>query len=198
MGKTMVYNLTPMPINKEAARFETCVRGSQGYKLDITNLGRNYLPSLAPIYVDYANEKAYPIVNVVVNEAYISNSTTPNTVLKIKKGSGVAIGMFLGNGTNGCEVSAIDKSNTAYDKLTLTTDFKADLAMDTVIFQTKSDKGVTQKYKANQLNYAPTKNEAGATVTGILSIYEIQTSKIDYPFSAKDKEDLGARFQFIN
>lgn len=196
MGKPMNYNLAPMPVNKEAARFDTCVRQSQGFKLDRTNLGRDYLPSLAPIYVDFANKKAYPIVNMEVYEAYTNGADA--LTIKVKKGSGVSVGMFIGNGSKGAEVSAVDKSNAAYDVITISAAFGSNIAAKAVLFQASAVSGTTQKYKANQLNYAPAKNEDGATVTGIISIYEIHTSKIDYPFSAKDKESLGDRFQFID
>lgn len=196
MGKPMDYILTPKEVNKEAARFETCVRYSGGFKLVMDNLELDHLPSLAPVYIDFANKKAYPIINVVVHEAYTTGATA--LTLKVKKGSGVAVDMFIGNGTKGCKVEAIDKSNAAYDSLTITAAFGADLAAGDVLFQTTAVGGTTQKYKANSLNYAPVKKETGAKITGIIQIYEIYSSKITYPFSAKDKGDLGARFQFID
>lgn len=197
MGKKMTYDLTPIKTNEEAARFETCVRASGGYNLDMENLNLKVLPSLAPIHVDYSARKATPVKNVQVNEAYTTSDTAKT--LKIYKGSLAYVGMFIGNGTKGAKITAIDTSNKDFDSLTLDAAVGANLAKDDVLFEATAVGGTKQKNKANALNYAYTKVEEGATVTGVIQIYEIKRSKIGYPvFSDKDVEDLGARYHFVD
>lgn len=197
MGKKMNYDLNPIKTNEEAARFDTCVRTSGGFNLDMENLNLKVLPSLSPIHVDYSTRKATPVKNVKVYEAYTTGDASKS--LKIYKGSLAYKDMFIGNGSKGAKVTAIDKSNAEYDELTLEAAVGANLTKDTVLFEATAAGGTKQKNKANSLNYAYTKVEEGATVTGVIQIYEINRSKIGYPlFSDKDVEDLGARYQFID
>ncbi len=186
------YNLDPIAVASEAARFDTCVRLSGGFNLDDSNLvSGSYLPSLAPISIDFTTRKAVAVKNVEVAEAFTSGGTS----LKIKKGSLAYVGMNIGNGTKGGTVSAIDTSNDDYDVLTVSA-IEAALSVGTVLFESSAAGGTTQKNVANALNYAATKVESGATVTAIASIYEVRPSKLSVPFSTKDKSDLGARFLF--
>ena len=196
MGQKMKYDLTAPALAKEAAQFDTCVRLSGGFNLEKTNIVTPSIPSLAPLYLDYATRKAYPIVNVKVQAAYTDGDTA--LTIKIEKGSNAYAGMFIGSGTKGAEVESIDKTNTAYDELTIKAKFGANISKGAILFEASAVGGTTLKRKANALNYAYTKVEDGATLTGIASIYEIYTSKIPTLFSTKDKEELGARFLFID
>ncbi|MFI3322060.1 MAG: head fiber protein [Rikenellaceae bacterium] len=188
----MKYNLNPIQVAKEAARFDTCYRFSGGFNLvDDKLVVGSYLPSLAPISIDFTTRRAVAVKNVEVAEDFTSGGTS----LKIKKESLAYVGMHIGNGTKGGTISAIDKSSADYDILTVSA-IAAALTKGTVLFEASAVGGTTQKNKANALNYAVTKVEDGAVVDAIGSIYEIQPSKLPIPFSAKDKTDLGARFLF--
>ncbi len=187
------YDLKPIPVQLEAARFETCYRLSGGFNLDDDKLVQGtYLPSLAPINVDFATRKVKAVKNVAVAELFATGGTS----LKVKKNSLVYVGMHIGNGTKGATISAIDKSNENYDTLTISA-LDLNLAIGVVLFEASAAGGTTPKYKANFLNYAVTKVEAGATVTAIGQIFEIQKSKLQTPISSEDEKSLGARFMFV-
>ncbi|MEG2371122.1 MAG: hypothetical protein RSB23_08180, partial [Alistipes sp.] len=66
-----------------------------------------------------------------------------------------------------------------------------------VLFEASAAGGTTPKNKANFLNYARVKVEAGATVTAIGQAFEIKESKLSTPISEKDKVSLGDRFMFV-
>lgn len=196
MPGKMVYNLTPQEVEKEAVRFDTVYRLSGGFNLEDDKLVENsILPSLAPIYVDFATRKAKAVKCVEVVEAYTTGDTA--LTIKIKKGSLAYAGMHIGNGSKGATVSSIEKSNASYDELTIGAAFGANIAKGVTLFEATAVGGTTQKYKANLLNYARTKVEAGATVTAIGQAFEIIESKLPLPISEKDKESLGHRFMFV-
>ena len=174
-------------------RFETVYRLSGGFNLDIVNLsGVDAIPPLTPLVVDFKTRKAVAVINATAAEAITAGTTS----LKIKKGSLVYVGMFLGNGSNGGKVSAIDKSNAEYDVLTFTGTPTLVTEKDMVLFEATAVGGTNAKATANFLNYAWTKVEAGASVTAIGQAFEIRPSKLLAPISEKDKETLGARFMF--
>ena len=188
------YNLNPAEVDKEAVRFETVYRLSGGFNLEDANVpDGTFIPSLAPLCVDFSTRKAVVVKNVCVHTAIAAADTTA----KIKKGSLAYVGMFLGNGSKGGQVSAIDKSNAAYDEVTFAAAFGGTAAVGDILFEASAVGGTTVKKKANVLNYAKVKKEAGATVTGIGQAFEIIESKLSLPVSGKDKENLGARFMFI-
>lgn len=193
MAAGMKYDLNPMPVNEEAARFETCYRLAGGFNLDDDKLVQgSTLPSLAPIYVDFATRKVKAVKNVEVVVAFTSGDTS----LKVKKNSLAYAGMHVGNGTKGATISAIDKSHVDYDNLTISA-LEAALSVGSVLFESGAEGGTTQKNKANFLNYAATKVEAGATVTAIGQLYEINKSKLQVPISEKDVASLTSRFMFV-
>lgn len=188
------FNLTPIEgVMPEMCRFETVYRLSGGFNLDITNLnGIAAIPPLTPLVVDFKTRKAVAVINVTVAEAITAGATS----LKVKKGSLAYVGMHLGNGTNGGTVSAIDKTNEAYDVITLSGTPTLVAEAGAVLFEATATGGTKVKAQANYLNYAWTKVENGATVTAIGQAYEIRPSKLLAPISDKDKETLGDRFMF--
>lgn len=189
----MKYNIKPIPVNEEAARFETCYRMTGGFNLSDDKLVQgSYLPSLAPIVVDFTTRRVKAVKNVEVVEAFVSEGVS----MKIKKNSLAYVGMHIGNGSQGATISAIDKANEKYDTLTITA-LAVDIAIGDVLFEATAVDGVTQENKANFLNYAVTKVEHGATVTAIGGILEIKKSKLQVPISIEDQESLSARFMFI-
>lgn len=193
MAAGMKYDLTPIEVEKEALRFETVYRLSGGFNLEDDKLVEgSFLPSACPLCVDFVTRRAKAVKNVRVSEDVAADAL----VIKIAKGSLAYVGMFLGNGTKGTTVSSIDKTNVNYDSLTVTA-LGATAKAGEVLFEASAAGGTTVKHKANLLNYARTKVEAGATVTAIGQVFEIKETKLSTPISEKDKESLGDRFMFV-
>lgn len=193
MSAGFKYNLTPEPSIEERYDVSTGIRRRGPYKLDTTNLnvGDN-LPSFIPIAADLKNKTCKVVRNIKVVEAYTSGATS----LKIMKGSFAYLGMHIGNGAKGATVSVIDKSNASHDLLTIT-DFGANLAAGTVLFEATAAGGGTPKNVANSALYESRKVEEGINLIALLSVArEIEPDKLIVPFSAKDKEKLGSDFQF--
>ena len=194
MSAGIKYNLNPIEGNMpEMCRFETVYRLSGGFMLDQTNLaGFSKVPPMAPLHIDFKTRKAKVVVCAKVHKKITKNQTA----LQIEKGSFVTVGMHLGNGTNGGTVEKVDKSNKAYDTVTLKDTPTLEAEVGDVLFEAVAVDGTNPKALANFLNYAWTKVEDGASVTAVGQAYEIKPSKLIVPISEKDKESLGARFMF--
>jgi hypothetical protein len=188
------YNLTPPVSVEEFCRMETIFRHSGGFNLEDAALpAGSYLPVLCPLSVDFKTRKAVAVKNVKV----VEDAGTSATVIKIQKGSLAYVGMFVGTGVAGASVTAIDKTNKDYDSLTVNAALGVAVVKDQVLFEATSSGGDVPKYKANKLNYAHVKVEAGATVTAIGVAYEIYEHKLVAPVSEGDKVSLGANFMFV-
>ena len=195
MAAGLKYNLDPIEkVMPEMCRFETVYRYSGGFNLVLDNLtGVKAIPPMTPLVLDFKARKATVVINVEVAEKY-----TSGTSMKIKKGSLAYVGMFIGDGTNGAKVTKVDKSNEAYDTLTLAAAFGSSVTVEvgTVLYETEAVDGTEKKASATALNYAWTKVEPGATVTAVGRAYEIRPSRLIAPISEADKESLGDRFMF--
>lgn len=195
MAAGLKYNLDPIEkVMPEMCRFETVYRYSGGFNLVLDNLtGVKAIPPMTPLVLDFKARKATAVINVEVAEKY-----TTGTSMKIKKGSLAYVGMFIGDGTNGAKVTKVDKSNEAYDTLTLAAAFGSSVTVEagTVLYEATAVEGTEKKALATALNYAWTKAEPGATVTAIGRAYEIRPSRLIAPISEADKESLGDRFMF--
>ncbi len=189
------YDLNPIEKTMpEMCRFETVYRYSGGFNLVLNNLaGVDKIPPMTPLVLDFKKRQATAVINVEVAEKY-----TTGTSMKIKKGSLAYVGMFIGDGTNGAKINKIDKTNEAYDTLTLAAQFGSSATVEagTVLYEATAVAGTEKKALAKALNYAWTKVEQGATVTAIGRAYEIRTTKLIVPISEADKESLGDRFMF--
>ena len=106
--------------------------------------------------------------------------------------------MFIGNGTKGTEVSAIDKSNENYDVLTIKAAFGADIEKDTVLFEATAVGGTKKKHTANFVLFDAKKVEDDGAVlcTLLMQAYEVKESKLILPIHDLDKAGLTSRFQF--
>ena len=187
------YNLNAEPVIEELCRFETVFRHSGGFNLYDSSLPEGYLiPVLAPIAVDFTTRKVKVVKNATIVEA--ANATA--TQYKIAKSSLVGVGMFLGTGAKGAQVTAVDKTNADYDLVTVGATIGAAVTVGQVLFEATSVGGTTPANVANKLNYARTKVEPGATITAVGRAYEIIESKLKLPISDKDKASLGDNFMF--
>lgn len=198
MAAGIHYNQSPIEgTMPEMLRYDTVYRYSGGFNLDLTNLtGVAVIPPTTPVVLDFKTRKAKAVINVKVIEKYTNGESA--TTIKVAKGSLAYVGMFVGNGAKGAEVTAIDKSNSDYDSLTIAAAFGANINKGTVLFEATAVGGTTPAATATALNYAWTKVEAGATITAIGRAFEIKKSKLIAPISAKDEESLGDRFMFID
>ena len=191
------YNLTPEYKPEELYRVETGVRKSGPWKLDIANLVvGSVLPVFTPIQADLKKRTIVPVRNFRVVEAY----TTGDSALSIKvaKGSLAYEGMFIGSGKKGAEVTAIDKTNKAYDVLTIKAAFGENIAKDAVLFEATAVAGTSKKNTANFVMYDAKKVEDDGPVlcTLLMQAYEVKESKLPMPIHELDKVGLTSRFQF--
>lgn len=194
MAAGFKYNIEPEPSIEERYDVSTGVRRRGPYKLDTTNLvAGTYLPSFTPIAADLVKKTAQVAIRVEVYEKFTTGS---NTTLKIKKNSLVYVGMHLGDGSHGATINAIDKSDKAFDKLTLAADFGATLNAGTVLFEATAVNGTTPKVIANSALFERAQVEDGIVLVALLMrAFEIEPTKLAMPFHAKDKENL-PHFQF--
>lgn len=194
MPAGMKYDLNPMETAKEFCRFDTVYRLSGGFNLDLSNLeSGSQIPPFTPLAIDFKTRKATAVKNVRV----VSDVTTTATSIKIAKRSIAYVGMFIGNGSKGAKVTAIDKSNSNYDTLTTEAAIGDAISSGEVLFEASDVGGTSVKNRAFAYNYAYTKVEPGASVTAIGQAFEIKRDNLITPVSEKDIESLGSRFMHI-
>lgn len=194
MSAGFKYNIEPEPSIEERYDVSTGVRRRGPYKLDTANLvAGSFLPSFTPIAADLVKKTAQVAIRVEVYEKFTTGS---NTTLKIKKNSLAYVGMHIGDGSHGATINAIDKSDKAFDKLTLAADFGATLNAGTVLFEAAAVNGTTPKVVANSALYERKQIDEGPVLVALLMrAFEIEPTKLAMPFHAKDKENL-PHFQF--
>ena len=121
-----------------------------------------------------------------------------NLTIKVAKDSLAYQGMFIGSGKKGAEVASIDKSNKAYDVLTIKAAFGENIAKDAVLFEATAVGGTVKKNTANFVLYDAKKVESDGAVlcTLLMQAYEVKESKLVLPIHELDKVGLTSRFQF--
>lgn len=189
------YDLTPPNEKSEFYRVESGIRKSGPWRLNVTNLVvGSYLPVFTPLYADLKTREVFPVRNVKVIEA----ATATATDIKIQKNPLAYVGMFLGNGSKGAEVSAIDRTNKDYDLISVAVTIGATLKVGDVLFEATAVGGTTKKHKSNFVLYGRIKveNDGPVLPTLLMQAYEIKESKLILPFHDQDKEALTSRFQF--
>ena len=193
MSAGFKYDLVPPVEQEERYDVQTGIPRRGPYKLDTTNLAvGTILPSFIPVYADLKNKFAHTVRNIRVAEAYASG-----TSIKIAKTPLAYVGMFIGNGSKGAKVTAIDKSNEKYDVLTIEAAFGENVAKDAVLFEAAAVDGTKQKYVANSALYERTKVDDGIVLVALLrTAAEIEPSKLAIPFSENDKANLKGWFEF--
>lgn len=194
MSAGFKYNIEPEPSIEERYDVSTGVRRRGPYKLDTTNLvAGSFLPSFTPVAADLVKKTAQVAIRVEVYEKFTTGS---NTTLKIKKNSLAYVGMHLGNGSHGATINSIDKSNEAFDKLTLAADFGETLEVGAVLYEATDVSGATPKVIANSALYDRAKIEEGIVlVTLLMRAFEIEPTKLVMPFSDIGKANM-PHFQF--
>ena len=196
MSAGFTYNLNPEVEREEKYDVQTGIRRRGSFVLDTTNLPvGTVLPSFAPVCANLKTRKCNIGRNFTVVEAYTTGASALS--IKVAKGSFPYVGMFLGNGKKGAEVSKIDSSNASFDVLTIKAEFGVDLEVGAVLFEATSATGKEQKNVANSALYGRVKVEDGINNVALLrTAAEIDPDKLNIPFSEKDKESLSGWFQF--
>ena len=154
------------------------------------------MPVFTPVEADLKKRTLVPVRNMRVTEAYTTGETA--LTIKIAKNSLAYVGMFIGNGTKGAKVTAIDKSNKEYDVLTIEAAFGANIAKDAILFEATAVGGTSKKNTASFVLFDRIKVEDDGPVlcTLLMQAYEVKESKLIMPIHEKDKEGLTSRFQF--
>lgn len=179
-------------VERELCNIATIYRLSGGFNLVTTSLDSgSFIPPFAPLSVNFTTRKATVVKNVRVYE----NAAQAATSIKVVKGSAAYVNMFVGDGTKSAQVTAIDKTNAAYDLLTVT--LAAAVTAGQTLFETADANATTPKNVCNFMNYARVKVEEGASITAVGQAFEIVESKLYLPLCAADKTSLGARFMFV-
>ena len=196
MSAGFKYDLVPLVEQEERYDVQTGIRRRGPFKLDTQNLVvGSFLPVFTPFCADLKNKFASAVINVRVVEAYTTGAEALS--IKVAKNSLAYVGMFVGSGTKGAEVAAIDKSNANYDVLTIKAAFGENIAKDTVLFNAVAVDGLKQKYVANSALFNRTKVEDGITLVSLLrTAAEIEPSKLAMPFSENDKANMKGWFEF--
>ena len=164
------YDMNPLEVEKELWNQATTYRLAGGFNLDDDKLvAGTFLTSLVPLAVDFATRKAKAVKNVKVYENAAANAVA----IKIEKNSLAYVNMYLGNGTKAAQVTAIDKTNAAYDALTIT--LGAAVTAGNILFETTAVVGVLGVYTLT-IGTVPAVDDK-LTINGI-----------DYTFAAADAE----------
>lgn len=194
MSAGFKYDLVPPVEQEERYDVQTGIRRRGAYKLDKEHLTvGGTLPVFTPIYADLKNKFAYVVINVEVAEDVAADATE----IKVKKNSFAYVGMFIGSGKKGAEVSAIDKSDKDFDVLTLKAAFGEAVKAGSALFEATAVGGSKQKYVANSALYNRTKVEDGIVLVALLrTAAEIEPSKLVLPFSENDKANMKGWFEF--
>lgn len=194
MSAGFKYNLNTPDVVEEICDVQTLHHKRGPYKLDTTGLTiGSKLPRFTPVNADLKKRTCIVVKNVKVVEDAEANATK----IKIAKNSLVAAGQILGTGAKGAKVSAVDKSNSSYDEITIEAAFGARVNAGTVLFEASAEGGTTPKNTANFVIGEETKVEDGIVLVAlVMRAYEIQEEKLTLPVSVNDKVGLTARFQF--
>lgn len=188
MAAGIVYN-DALDVERELYRVDTGYRLSGGFNPaegEIAKLAAlSHLPVLCPVAIDFATRTFTVIVNAKIVEA----ASASGTALKIAKGSFVKVNdVILVSEGQSVTVSAIDKSNDAYDELTVTS-LPVAVAKGAIVSKAKKVKR-SAVVLANAASAATSVNIAkGSGITGActlsdgtneIAVSAINTSRADY------------------
>jgi len=194
MPSGIKYVTAPAPAGEERYDVASGIRRRGVYVLQTENLtvGKR-LPAFAPIYADKKYKKAYPVRNSAVYEAADATATA----IKVKKGTLLYAGAFVGNGKKGATIASVDTSNALYDVINVDATLGVALAAGDVLFEATAAGGTKQKYVANSALYESKMVEDGINTVALLrTAAEIEPDKLAIPFSDSDKAALAGWFDF--
>ena len=178
----MEYRLNNTELIQEGVWDEkSCVRRQGGYEIDKSNLPAElkYLPKGAALAYNAVNGKV-----VVVKTAKVTEKATSGTTLKIDKANVIKAGDVIG----GLTVSAVNRSNAAYDVLTVST-ISETLNVGDVIADANAS-------KVCGLNYATVALDSYPSCTPTIQAYEIEEDSLPYAINDAIKDALTVRHAF--
>ena len=144
MSAGFKYDLVPPVEQEERYDVQTGIRRRGPFKLDTQNLVvGSFLPGFTPIYADLKNKFAYAVINERVVEAYTTGGEALS--IKVAKNSLAYVGMFVGSGKKGAEVTGMDKSNVGYEVLTIKAAYGENRAKDDLLLTDSAVAGLQQK-----------------------------------------------------
>lgn len=190
----MDYRPVPIVEAEEKYSVETGINRIGLFSLDTTNLDVNsYLPSFTPICADLVKKTA----RVCRNAKVTVEASATDVAIKVAKGSLFVTGMFIGNGSKGGTITAVDKTNADYDLITVDATLGVKLVVGTVLFEATAAGGTVQKNVANSALYGKWQVVSGPNnITLLRTAAEIEPSKLTIPFSSNDKAAMAGWFQF--
>lgn len=171
----------PSNIQEGAWDEKTCVRRQGGYVVDEASLpsALKWLPKGTPLALA-ADGKVKVCKTAKVYETAAKGATS----VKVAKGHLFAVGDSIG----GSAISAVDTSNTDYDKLTVAA-LGDNAAKDSVL-----DNGLSASVIG--LNYATVELDGQQSVTPTIQAYEIEEDSLPYPLNDAIKTALTSRHAF--
>lgn len=118
-----------------------------GVTIATAELGGTAIKAGTPISAPDANG----LCHVVKTATVVTNAASDSTKIEVAKGSHFKVGDFIGNGSKGGTISAIDRTDAAKDVITLAAGFGADLKKGDTLFESSAAGGTTVKYHAAAL-----------------------------------------------
>lgn len=188
MAAGIVYN-DAFDVERELYRVDTGYRLSGGFNPaegEVAKLAAlSHLPVLCPIAIDFTHRTFIAIVNALV----VAAASASDTALKIAKGSFVKVNdeLLVSEGQS-VTVSAIDKSNDAYDELTVSS-LPVAVAKGAIVSKAKKVKRsavviADAAQAATAVNIAKGSGITGACTlsdgTNDITVTGVSTSRADY------------------
>lgn len=188
MAAGIVYN-DAFDVERELYRVDTGYRLSGGFNPaegEVAKLAAlSHIPVLCPIAIDFSNRT----FKVIVNAKVVAEASASGTTLKIAKGSFVKVNdAILVSEGNSVTVSAIDKSNDAYDELTVSS-LPVAVAKGAIVSKAKAVKRQAVVVAEAALAATSVKIAKGSGITGActlsdgtndITVSAVDTSRADY------------------
>lgn len=178
-----MYYKETLPTNIQEGNWDekTCVRRQSGFTIDETALPSTlkWLPKGAPLALA-SDGKVTVCKTATVYEAAAKSATE----IKVNKGHLFAVGDTIG----GSAISAIDTSDSNYDKLTVA-----------ALAEKAEQGGVLDDGTASKvigLNYATVELDGQQGCTPTVQAYEIEEDSLPYPLNDAIKTALTSRHAF--
>lgn len=156
-----------------------------------------WLPKGIPLSLDHVARTATPIKGGILQTAVAAVDTQMKLLKTANNQPLFAVGDYIGNATNAVLVTAVDKSNEAYDLITLSGAFGSIIAIGGTVLSA-SAAGASKILKAHALNYAPVKWESGKQAcSAVIQAYEVRNGFLPYPLTTTQQSELTSRFYVV-
>lgn len=195
----MDYKVTaPDAVNVEIWKEETKYSVTGGFTLDKTNLPASLteLPKGCMLNINNTTRVAKLVKSCEIYE----NAGATATDYKVTKRNALKVGDILAKTVGGkaYAITVIDKSNSAYDVVTVGTTLTA-MTVGDVLF-VSSAAGATagaEDLQAHAMNEFEVSLSGTPHVTATIAALEVKEAKLPYPVHAANKTSLTSRFYFV-